>query len=397
MLFFRKRIELVVMCSLVSIGWMCCIPAIAEPIVYQGQLTMDGDLAQGDYDLEVRLFDAVASGSQIGKTIVIEDHPVSNGLFELELDFGDVFDSTNVYLEIAVRDGFHQGAMDVLSPRQRIHSIPKAMHATTADSLLGGNWNSGFDLFGARILWFGAGADRVLINREDPVSKNEYFGVHVEDAGIGGMVISNPDPNAITLLTHAPGNMPRASESFNGLTREWLLEIERDIVLAVNSAGVTAALFEYKAPVAGAVTVAGDAFHSALGTPFRASFFGGGAYLSTPGDNAPMVAPISLPNGAVVTRIVARFEDNTSSDLAISLLGALPDASLVTVGSVSSEGMPPISGVQSQFSDVIDPDNATVDTFASGYYLRAFSASWPGDSSLRIWSVTVEYTVSRPD
>lgn len=369
----------------------------AEPIVYQGQLTEGSLPAGGTYDLEARLYDAIQSGTQIGETILIEDHLISNGLFELTLDFGSVFQVEDVYLEIAVREGYSEREPDVLSPRQRIHSIPKAQHAVTAGKLLGANWNTNTDIFGQSILWFGDGADRVLVNREDPVSKTEYFGVHSEDTGVGGMVISNSDPNAITLMTHAPGNIPRASESFNGSTNQWSLEIAQNFVLTVDSTGVTAADYEYTEPIAGAVTVAGDAFHSAFGTPFRASFFGGGAYLSTPGDNAPMIAPIALPNGAVVTSITARFEDNTSSDLSVSLVGALSDATLVTLCSVSSAGVPPMAGIQSQTSDVIDKDNAVIDSYSAGYYLRAFSLSWPGDSSLRIWSVTVEYTVSKPD
>lgn len=373
----------------------------AEPITYQGQLLTSGEPAAGLYDLEVKLFDALVMGEQVGDTLVFEDHPVPSGLLELELDFGEVFTSAEVFLEISVRIGESEDAFDTLAPRQRIAPAPKALHATTADSVTGSGWIDGGDNdSGGRILWHGDGGDRVLVNRMSTVSPIEFFGVHA-NLPAGGIVISNDDENAITILSHAPGNTIKASESFNGMTQEWTIDIDQERALTVSLSGVTAPAvtadsFQFTEPIASAVTIAGDSFYSAFGTPFRASFFGGGAYLSTPGDNAPLVAPVVLPHGATVTKMIARLEDNTSSSVSVSLTGALADGSLVSLAAVNTMGMAPVAGLQTLMTEDINAGSATINGFGVGYYLRVFSSSWPGDSSLRIWSVTIEYTIDSP-
>ncbi len=391
----QNRIVSLIALSLAGVLWSSVCSA--EPISYQGQLYVDGLPAAGLYDLEVRLFDDLAMGEQVGKAVIFEDHPVPSGLLELELDFGDVFDSTDVYLEISVRAGESEDLFDTLAPRQRITPTPKAIHATTADSILGGGWSDGGKVTGGgRILWHGSGSDRVLINRMATISPTEFLGVHTKDSPIGGIVISNDDANAVTLLTFAPGNEAKASQSFNGMTQEWAVEIDQEFILTASASGIKAGSYSYTEPVTSAITIAGDAFHSAFGTPFRASFFGGGAYLSTPGDNAPLIAPVNLPNGATVTKMVVRLEDNFSSDISVSLTGALANGSLVSLGAVNTGGMSPMAGIQTLMTEDIDPATATINGFGAGYYLRVFSSSWPGDSSLRIWPVTIEYTVISP-
>jgi len=372
--------------------------ASAEPITYQGTLNVNGMPATGTFDLECRVFDAAVDGVQLGQTVVIDDLAVPAGVFSVEMDFGEVFDSTEVYLEISVRDGASEDVHDILLPRQSITPTPKAIHATKADSLTGLGWNPGGTVFGGgQILHFGQGDDRVLINRQETINPLEYFGVHITDFATGGIFISNADAMRSTIFAHVTGGVIGASQSFNGTTRKWTLQVDAADILTADSSGINSLGYGYLNPVAQAVTVAGDVFHSALGTPFRASFFGGGAYLSTPGDNAPLVAPITLPDGAIVTKLTARLEDNAVSDISVSLTGALSDGTLVFLAAVNTEGVAPMAGIQSLSTTEIDEGSSLISTFSTGYYIRVFSSSWPGDSSLRIWSVTVEYTVDGPD
>ncbi len=372
--------------------------ACAEPITYQGTLNVNGMPATGIYDLECRIFDAALDGVQLGETVIIDDLAVPAGVFSVEMDFGEVFDSTDVWLEISVRDGASEDVHDILMPRQAITATPKAIHATKADSLTGLGWNPGGTVFGGgQILHFGQGDDRVLINRQEIINPLEYFGVHITDFATGGIFISNADAMRSTIFAHVTGGEIGASQTFNGKTQEWTLMLGTSEVLKADSSGISAPSYGYTASVTQAVTISGDVFHSALGTPFRASFFGGGAYLSTPGDNAPLVAPVSLPDGAKVTRFVARLEDNAVSNLTVSLMGAQSGGALVSIASVSTEGIAPMVGIQSLSTTEIDEEGELVSAFSTGYYIRVFSSSWPGDSSLRIWSVTVEYTVDAPN
>lgn len=104
-------------------------------ISYQGQLLDVGVLANGNYDLRFRLFDALAGGALVGTpdTLTFTNFAVVGGLFNLVLDYGtDAFGGDARYLEIAVRPGGSAVAFTVLSPRQAIVAAPYAVHALTA-------------------------------------------------------------------------------------------------------------------------------------------------------------------------------------------------------------------------------------------------------------------------
>jgi len=106
--------------------------ALGTGFTYQGKLTDGGTPANGTYDLEFKLYDALSSGSQVGSTVTKDDVTVTNGLFTAQLDFGDVFNGTALYLEIGVRPGIDTGAYIALTPRQPLSAAPYASYAAKA-------------------------------------------------------------------------------------------------------------------------------------------------------------------------------------------------------------------------------------------------------------------------
>ena len=102
-------------------------PARAGPLTYQGRLT-DGSVdANGLYDFRFRLFDADSGGSQVGAELAPTGVQVDDGVFTLELDFGDVFGETPLFLEIDVRrDG---DSFTTLTGRQAVTAAPVAQYA----------------------------------------------------------------------------------------------------------------------------------------------------------------------------------------------------------------------------------------------------------------------------
>jgi hypothetical protein len=106
---------------------------------YQGSLNDNGSPANGPYDLQFKLFDALTGGAQQGSTILRDDIQVTNGTFSVTLDFGAAaFPGANRFLEISVRAGASTGAYTTLSPRQQVTSTPyaiKSLGAATADGL----------------------------------------------------------------------------------------------------------------------------------------------------------------------------------------------------------------------------------------------------------------------
>lgn len=105
---------------------------------YQGKLTDAGNPANGNYDLQFKLFDALAAGTQQGATLVRNPVTVSAGVFTVTLDFGaNVFSGAARYLEIGVRPTGSASAYTILAPRQPITSSPYAIQTLNAQQLGG--------------------------------------------------------------------------------------------------------------------------------------------------------------------------------------------------------------------------------------------------------------------
>ena len=114
------------MCWVGVVMWTVCMWAAAEDettFTYQGRLMEGGEPAQGAVDVEFRLFDSATGGNQVGPLLAVNDLVFDDGLFTVDLDFGEgVFDGTERWLEITVN-----GA--VLDPRQPIRPAPYAHFA----------------------------------------------------------------------------------------------------------------------------------------------------------------------------------------------------------------------------------------------------------------------------
>ncbi len=116
--------------------WVLLIPATlaADPLgsefTYQGELKQAGTSASGSFDFEFGLFDSPDGGVSLVAPIQYEDVTVADGIFTLELDFGsEVFDGTQLWIGVGVREGQLGGAFTALAPRQKLTATPYALHA----------------------------------------------------------------------------------------------------------------------------------------------------------------------------------------------------------------------------------------------------------------------------
>ena len=92
---------------------------------YQGYLEDNGSPASGSFDLRFILYDSQSGGSQVGSTLTKDDVGVSDGVFNVALDFGSEFGAQR-WLEVAVREGTSTGSYTVLSPRSQVRPSPAA-------------------------------------------------------------------------------------------------------------------------------------------------------------------------------------------------------------------------------------------------------------------------------
>jgi hypothetical protein len=128
-------------CALVVTSLMVVAPSVAgqgTAFTYQGRLAENGNPANGSYDLQFYLRDALAAGNPVGATNTLAPVAVNSGLFTVTLDFGaNIFDGSARWLEIGVRTNGSAAAYTTLAPRQQITSTPYAVRslgATSADT-----------------------------------------------------------------------------------------------------------------------------------------------------------------------------------------------------------------------------------------------------------------------
>jgi hypothetical protein len=95
---------------------------------YQGNLTLGGAPASGNYDFQFVLFSVATGGTPLGLGLGINNVPVTNGSFSAILNFQNQFTGSNRFLEIRVRPA-GQGTHTTLTPRQPILSAPYSINA----------------------------------------------------------------------------------------------------------------------------------------------------------------------------------------------------------------------------------------------------------------------------
>ena len=160
-------------------------------ITYQGELKQSGQPASGSYNLTFSLWNASASGAQVGSDIVINSVPVADGNFAVQLDFGAAaFNNTQRWLEIEVNG-------QTLAPRQLISRSPYSIQTRGI---------------------FVDAAGRVGIGTTNPTAELYVDGsasttatsvvVHHPGGATGDLSISSPG-GSVGLIVHANGGNRR--------------------------------------------------------------------------------------------------------------------------------------------------------------------------------------------
>lgn len=372
--------------------------ANAEPFTYQGQLNDGGQPANGLYDISLQIKDAAVGGSVVGSGFTFTNVDVVDGLFELEFDPGDIFDSSVVWLEITIDD---DGNPVILSPLTKITATPKAQHATTADVALNAPWT-----VAPGIITYGDGDDRVFINRSHAITSAEVFGVHGTSSSFNGMYVSGP-ANSRPFYGYSVNGLVSAYTYFDAPTNEWRLvsvgvealkvDAQGDVVVAND---VQAESFQFETPKTRKISISGAAFRSTGTYAWDIEWNpAGGAYLVNPtvGTIGRMVAAVSLPDGATITKMTAYGNDQDSGrsftvSLNSSHHGLGPHNVQDTHASVSTAGLFGMNLI------MVDSaiDIPVVDNGALHYVLEVYSADW-SLNSMSIYSVVIECEITEAD
>lgn len=105
---------------------------VGTAFTYQGELRTGGNPANANFDMEFRLYDALAGGSQIGPVVNRANVTAANGLFSIQLDFGPAqFAGDRQWLEVRIKPA-GTGSYETLSPRTEVTAAPYALGAVAA-------------------------------------------------------------------------------------------------------------------------------------------------------------------------------------------------------------------------------------------------------------------------
>lgn len=112
--------------ALLIVTAFASLNANAEPqgstFTYQGELRFLDEPVTGTRDLTFKLFDAETGGGQIGPVVNAPGYPIADGIFTIDLDFGQAFAGQQRWLEVDVNG-------ETLSPRQMVSAAPVALYA----------------------------------------------------------------------------------------------------------------------------------------------------------------------------------------------------------------------------------------------------------------------------
>lgn len=132
----RATLTRAVLAVLLGLVVVAAPPAIAQAVTpaftYQGELRTGGSAANASFDMEFRLYNADAGGSQVGAPVTRTNVAAVNGLFAVQLDFGpSQFAGDRQWLEVRIKPA-GSGSYETLSPRTEVTAAPYALGAVAA-------------------------------------------------------------------------------------------------------------------------------------------------------------------------------------------------------------------------------------------------------------------------
>ncbi len=206
---------------------------------YQGKLNNGGVPANGTFEMQFRLLDALAGGAQVGTPFTDSSVAVVNGIFTTTLDFPEAaaFDGSARWLEIGIRPAGDPNPFTILSPRQPINSTPYAIRSANAANAtqLGGVDASQYVTTTTGAMNFIQNATTQQASANFNISGNGLFGGNVgiglnpevgfkfdvNGAGVfrtGNGRINFSSPSGETGMSIIPNSVNRADVRFDGLT-----------------------------------------------------------------------------------------------------------------------------------------------------------------------------------
>ncbi|HEY77479.1 MAG TPA: hypothetical protein G4O00_15085 [Thermoflexia bacterium] len=163
-------------------GGVSAQAAIGTAFTYQGRLQKNGNPVNDTCDFQFALFDAVSGGNQVGATLTKTGISVSEGLFTVELDFGDQFKGDALYLGVYVKCS-GDGGYTPLNPRVSLNPAPYALSLRPGATIQGSSGTI-LNLSGGSIGVDASGSDYGVYGRSDATYGTGVLGFATHSSGI---------------------------------------------------------------------------------------------------------------------------------------------------------------------------------------------------------------------
>ncbi|MGD9790124.1 MAG: hypothetical protein AB7Q00_02305 [Phycisphaerales bacterium] len=417
-------------CALaIVVASFVAMPVLAQPLTtrftYQGRLDVSGSPASGLYDMRFGLYNAPVGGTIQGTTLCADNLTVAaDGTFAVGLDFGDVFDGNERYLQIDVRTDTGltcstASGFTALS-RQRLTATPYASRSIVSGTSLK-PWTP-LGTTGARF-----DGTFVGINASTPVTSNGVFQVSRLGGGaggFGGMWVTTD--NATGKPFYGYNNTTGSTLAYHwldGSDNSWRLFVGTTTAMTVTDLGFVGlgttsptqrlhvagnilatgnATFNGNVVLGGTLTVPATSRYESVGTgslipnsnTFNYSMVEGNITIQD-GSFGTFFADLRLPQGAILRDATFYFfDDSPTQDVHFTLrrqshggTGATATTTLWSYLTGIQAG-----GLQTHFSDLVDE---VIDNQNFSYILHV---DWRDDpaNSIGVRRVVFRYTVTTP-
>lgn len=373
-----------------------------KTFTYQGYLEEAGAPVNGLFDLNIALYPAPVDGVQLAVQ-VFDDVTITDGVFSVEIDASapGLFAGDQRWARIGIRPGL-SGVLDPFTffePRQKIAAAPYAVRSIT----------QGFtkDNPADPLIEAGDGNDRALINRDVTITSNEYFGFTTPtgDFTYGGMYANTLSPLGLPFYGFAAGNNPLGWTEFDPTTNSWNLRSAANgspfLTMNFSTGALTAPDFTYRTPRTQHLTIPAAALVPTNGADGYTYDIANDWISGATGTNQRFIAPVNLPDGAVITSFTVHAQDLSATRNVIVYLRRIEKSDL-SKDSLQATATSGNSGVQT----VTEPVGGLLGTVNNNlFYYRLVvipslaannaDSSWDG-SSIQFIGATIEYQTAGP-
>ncbi len=410
--------------------------ALGTAFTYQGRLTKNNAAVNGTCDFRFSLWDAASGGSQVGSTVPKSNVSVQNGLFSVDLDFGDsAFTGDARYLQVEVKCsgetsytnlgrvalngtpyalGFRPGArVEATYDNGAILELINNSTSTlggglyaessgpTAPAVYGYHTGDGHALYGRTsgnypaIEGVNNGAGEGVVGRTNDVNSAAVYGYNGSTGGKGVYGYSDGGVGVegrggtigyIGVLGSAAsyGGYFTATVGY-GLYAQGPMGAAR-----LNGDVYVGGLLTWK-PITSYLSIPAAAFVPQYN--YNAQTYNGGSIVRTlSGSYNIFNAPVQLPHGATVTKMTVYWYDDYAGDDGTITLRRSSLSSIFTneMAKVTTSG----SGGNGNGEDTTI-NYAQIDNSQYTYYLTA-QLPTDGTNYVGLYGVIIEYTIDRP-